>query len=62
MTPSHRDTVNTDLLIVDVYENRRRDKVVAEVGMTQEEADHQGRLNAESDMTDVENIHFRYVL
>jgi ACS family allantoate permease-like MFS transporter len=28
--------------------------------MSREESDHQGRLNAESDMTDIENIHFRY--
>ncbi|KAJ4203428.1 hypothetical protein FSOLCH5_007733 [Fusarium solani] len=43
-----------------VWQNRRRDKAVEEMGMTKEEAERQGRLNAESDMTDYENIHFRY--
>lgn len=30
------------------------------MGFTEEESAHQGRLNAESDMTDTENIHFKY--
>jgi ACS family allantoate permease-like MFS transporter len=28
--------------------------------MTEEESDRQGKLNAEADMTDFENIHFKY--
>jgi ACS family allantoate permease-like MFS transporter len=34
--------------------------MVADMGLTPEESLHQGSLNAESDMTDFENIHFRY--
>ncbi len=34
--------------------------MVAALGLTKEQALHQGRLNGESDMTDLENIHFRY--
>ena len=44
----------------DVWQNARRDRMVAALGMTPEESVHQGSLNAESDMTDLENIHFRY--
>ena len=43
-----------------MWQNRRRDKMVAALGLSPAEAIHQGRLNAESDMTDYENIHFRY--
>ncbi|EOO00485.1 putative mfs general substrate transporter protein [Phaeoacremonium minimum UCRPA7] len=43
-----------------VWQNARRDRLVAAMGMTPEESLHQGSLNAESDMTDVENVHFRY--
>ncbi|CAI7587773.1 unnamed protein product [Penicillium glandicola] len=43
-----------------IWQNKRRDKVVADLGLTEEASAHQGRLNAESDMTDFENIHFRY--
>lgn len=41
-------------------ENKKRAALIAEMGLTEEESAHQGRLNAESDMTDVENIHFKY--
>ena len=34
--------------------------MVQALGLSREQALHQGRLNAESDMTDYENIHFRY--
>lgn len=30
------------------------------MGLTAEESAHQGQINGESDMTDRENIHFRY--
>lgn len=45
-----------------VFMNRKRDRLVAEMGMTKEESDHQGRLNGEAGMTDLDNVHFRYVL
>ncbi|KAF3011469.1 hypothetical protein E8E14_005182 [Neopestalotiopsis sp. 37M] len=43
-----------------IRQNRKRDAMLRDLGMSEEDAKHQGRLNAESDMTDVENIHFRY--
>ncbi|KAL6690541.1 MFS general substrate transporter [Trichoderma pleuroticola] len=45
-----------------VSQNRRRAKKVAEMGMTPEESIYQGKINGESDMTDWQNIHFRYNL
>lgn len=47
-------------LMIDIRQNQKRDRLVRELGMSVTEAEHQGRLNAESDMTDVENVHFRY--
>jgi hypothetical protein len=44
-----------------VWQNKRRDAKVAELGMTPEESALQGRINAENDMTDWANIHFRWV-
>lgn len=46
--------------MIDISQNQKRDRMVRELGMSVTEAEHQGRLNAESDMTDVENVHFRY--
>ncbi|KAJ2973197.1 hypothetical protein NQ176_g6746 [Zarea fungicola] len=43
-----------------LWQNKRRDRLVAEMGLTPEESKHQGAVNAESDMTDYENVHFRY--
>ncbi|KAH8736459.1 major facilitator superfamily domain-containing protein [Ilyonectria robusta] len=43
-----------------IWQNKIRDKKVAEMGLTAEESAHQGQINGESDMTDRENIHFRY--
>lgn len=43
-----------------MYENRRRAAMVYEMGLSQEESEREGKLNAEADMTDRENIHFRY--
>ncbi|KAL5048092.1 hypothetical protein BDW71DRAFT_213841 [Aspergillus fruticulosus] len=43
-----------------IWENRRRDKIVAEMGLSEEECERAGRANAENDMTDRENVFFRY--
>ncbi|RAH85568.1 major facilitator superfamily transporter [Aspergillus japonicus CBS 114.51] len=43
-----------------IWQNTRRDRLVAEMGLTKEQSLHLGRLNAEEDMTDWENVHFRY--
>ncbi|KAJ5113980.1 hypothetical protein N7456_002514 [Penicillium angulare] len=43
-----------------VWQNSRRAKLISDLGMSEEDSGHQGRLNAESDMTDYENIHFKY--
>ncbi|KAL4792474.1 major facilitator superfamily domain-containing protein [Aspergillus venezuelensis] len=43
-----------------IWENKRRAKIVAEMGIDQEESARLGKINAENDMTDRENVHFRY--
>ncbi|KXJ90351.1 major facilitator superfamily domain-containing protein [Microdochium bolleyi] len=43
-----------------VWENKRRAKIIAERGISEEEALRLGKLNAEADMTDRENIFFKY--
>ncbi|KAJ5272457.1 MFS general substrate transporter [Penicillium angulare] len=43
-----------------IWQNKRRAKLIADLGMSEEESGHQGRLNAELDMTDYENIRFKY--
>ncbi|KAI0204337.1 MFS general substrate transporter [Astrocystis sublimbata] len=43
-----------------IYENRRRAKLIEAMGITPEESERLGKLNAELDMTDQENIHFKY--
>ncbi|EXA35910.1 related to DAL5-Allantoate and ureidosuccinate permease [Fusarium oxysporum] len=43
-----------------IWENRRRAKMIREQGISEEESERLGRLNAEADMTDWENIHFKY--
>ncbi|EHK22945.1 uncharacterized protein TRIVIDRAFT_150101 [Trichoderma virens Gv29-8] len=45
-----------------VTQNKRRAKRVAEMGMTPEQSEYQGKINGESGMTDWQNIHFRYNL
>ncbi|KAI1264399.1 MFS general substrate transporter [Xylariaceae sp. FL1019] len=45
-----------------VWQNNRRDKLVAGMGISPEESQRLGKINAENDMTDQENIHFRYSL
>lgn len=44
----------------DIMENKRRAKIIEEMGMTPEQSAHQGKINGESDMTDRQNIHFKY--
>ncbi|KAL6806182.1 major facilitator superfamily domain-containing protein [Trichoderma sp. SZMC 28012] len=43
-----------------IMENKRRAKIIEEMGMTPEQSAHQGKINGESDMTDRQNIHFKY--
>ncbi|KAL6902624.1 major facilitator superfamily domain-containing protein [Trichoderma evansii] len=43
-----------------IVENKRRAKMIKEMGMTLEQSAHQGKINGESDMTDRQNIHFKY--
>ncbi|KAJ4864448.1 major facilitator superfamily domain-containing protein [Trichoderma breve] len=43
-----------------IMENKRRAKTIKEMGMTPEQSAHQGKINGESDMTDRQNIHFKY--
>ncbi|KAJ1328156.1 MFS transporter ACS family allantoate permease [Microdochium nivale] len=43
-----------------VWENKRRAKIIAERGISEEEVVRLGKLNAEADMTDRENIFFKY--
>lgn len=47
---------------LDQWQNKKRAALVAGLGFTEQESLHQGKLNAESDMTDYENIHFRYAV
>ncbi|KAF2770249.1 MFS general substrate transporter [Teratosphaeria nubilosa] len=42
------------------YINKKRDIMVGQMGLTSEEAERAGKLAAEEDMTDFENVHFRY--
>lgn len=44
----------------DVWENRRRARMIEAEGLSAEERERQGKINAESDMTDRENIYFVY--
>lgn len=44
----------------DIWENRRRAKIIRDQGISEEESERLGKLNAEADMTDRENIHFKY--
>ncbi|KZL87103.1 major facilitator superfamily transporter [Colletotrichum incanum] len=43
-----------------IWENRRRANIIREQGFSDEESERIGKLNAEADMTDRENIHFKY--
>lgn len=44
----------------DIWENRRRAKLIRQQGISEEESERLGKLNAEVNMTDRENIHFKY--
>ncbi|KAI8941621.1 hypothetical protein NX059_002834 [Plenodomus lindquistii] len=44
-----------------IWQNKRRANLIREQGFTEEESEKQGRLNAEADMTDLDNIHFKYM-
>ncbi|KAF9883409.1 hypothetical protein FE257_003492 [Aspergillus nanangensis] len=43
-----------------IWENGRRAKAIREQGISEEESLRLGKANAEADMTDRENIHFKY--
>ncbi|KAK4546512.1 hypothetical protein LTR36_001729 [Oleoguttula mirabilis] len=43
-----------------IWQNRKRARMVAEQGISLEDSERLGELNAEADMTDRDNIHFRY--
>ncbi|PYH93384.1 MFS general substrate transporter [Aspergillus ellipticus CBS 707.79] len=45
-----------------MWENRRRDKIVAESGLSKEEQGQRGRELGENDATDMENVYFRYTM
>lgn len=45
-----------------VWQNRRRDRVAAESGVTKEEQERLGRELGEVDTTDLKNPHFRYTM
>jgi hypothetical protein len=44
-----------------VRQNRKRDAEFAESGLSDEERKHQNWLAGESDLTDIQNQHFRYM-
>ena len=46
--------------MLDIWENKRRGKLIAERGVAPDEAERLGKLNAETDMTDRDNIFFKY--
>lgn len=46
--------------LVDIWQNTRSDRVIAEMGLTKGQSLHLKWLNAEEDMTDSENVHFWY--
>ncbi|KAJ5108312.1 MFS general substrate transporter [Penicillium angulare] len=43
-----------------MWENRRRDRLVAESGLSKEEQEARGRELGERDVTDLKNPYFRY--
>jgi len=51
----------TDLhILLDLWQNKKRARIIAESGISEEDAMIQGRINAEADMTDFDNIYFKY--
>ncbi|KAH8885264.1 MFS general substrate transporter [Thozetella sp. PMI_491] len=45
-----------------MYENRRRDRLAAESGLSKEDQERLGRELGEQDVTDMKNPHFRYTM
>lgn len=45
-----------------VWQNRKRDRIAAESGVTKEEQERLGRELGEVDTTDLRNPHFRYTM
>lgn len=45
-----------------VWENKRRDRVATESGLTKEEQERQGQELGDKDVTDMMNPHFRYTM
>ncbi|VUC36597.1 unnamed protein product [Clonostachys rosea] len=45
-----------------MYENRRRDRIAAESGLSKAEQENEGRLLGEQDVTDRKNPYFRYAM
>lgn len=43
-------------------ENRRRDRLAAETGLTQQEQERQGQELGNQEVTDMNNPHFRYTM
>ncbi|TGJ76829.1 hypothetical protein E0Z10_g10810 [Xylaria hypoxylon] len=43
-----------------IWENKRRAKLIRDMGISPEDSERLGALNAEADMTDQENLHFKY--
>ena len=59
--PTDFSSLNADALVAVwryyyVWENRRRDKAAEAAGISPEERERLGMINAENDMTDVENV------
>jgi hypothetical protein len=44
----------------DSWQNKRRARMIEEMGVSPEEAIMRGKMNAEANMTDYENIYFKY--
>lgn len=45
-----------------MWQNRRRDRMAAESGISKEEQERLGREMGESDVTDLKNPYFRYTM
>lgn len=43
-----------------VWQNKKRDRIAAETGVSAEEQERMGREMGENDVTDLQNPHFRY--
>lgn len=45
-----------------MYENRRRERLLAAEGLSEEEQQRRGKVLGEQDTPDMKNIHFRYTM